>query len=405
MAVAAAFLAGGLSGIKSRPALFLGLFLLWAMFGIPLSVWRGGSVQQMRTVVQAFVLLIPIAGLCTNFLAIRKTFTVFGFSILVFSVLTLLGGDDVAGRLSLDSGTFANSNDLAQVVLLGLPFWAFAIAEWRKAKPILALPMALGFLPMLAAIGKTGSRALIVALAVVAVVLFFRITAGAKIKLVLAAALAVTLAVPFLPKHILLRYMTFFTPAAVQGQSIENVEAQLSAIESTQGRMELFKDSLRMTASHPIFGVGIGMFSVANGKLREEENVFGAWKVSHNAYTQISSECGILALIFYLLAVWHALRLTSRARKYQAGSTTSEAGSIRNAALALELAFISFLVFACFLSIAYMPHVFVLAAFAVALERVSAQSAAVARPATPLGARMAPFPYAPSVPTRPLRVR
>jgi O-antigen ligase len=67
-----------------------------------------------------------------------------------------------------------------------------------------------------------------------------------------------------------------------------------SATGSAQERQELLIKSLKVTAEHPLFGIGPGNFAIISGH----------WRVTHNTYTQLSSEGGIPALILYLLILW-----------------------------------------------------------------------------------------------------
>ena len=58
---------------------------------------------------------------------------------------------------------------------------------------------------------------------------------------------------------------------------------------------------------HPIFGVGPGIFTVGEADLAKSEGQAAQWHVSHNSYTQVSSEMGIPGLLLYLAALWGTL--------------------------------------------------------------------------------------------------
>jgi O-antigen ligase len=78
-----------------------------------------------------------------------------------------------------------------------------------------------------------------------------------------------------------------------------------SATSSTQSRRQLLKHSLLFTMHHPLFGVGPGMFVVADDAYMKSLGARkGQWLGTHNSYTQVSSEMGIPALLFYLAAVF-----------------------------------------------------------------------------------------------------
>ncbi len=84
-------------------------------------------------------------------------------------------------------------------------------------------------------------------------------------------------------------------------------------------RSYLLKQSVVYTWQHPIFGVGLGQFSNFEGKSSLAEGKIGIWHETHNAFTQVSSECGIPASIFFVLGICSALfsvnRIYRRARR------------------------------------------------------------------------------------------
>jgi O-antigen ligase len=71
----------------------------------------------------------------------------------------------------------------------------------------------------------------------------------------------------------------------------------------------LLENSLKYTAEYPVFGVGIGNFSVYNGHQIHRPD---AWLGTHNTFTQLSSEAGIPALALFVWLFWTTL---SRMRK------------------------------------------------------------------------------------------
>ena len=82
-----------------------------------------------------------------------------------------------------------------------------------------------------------------------------------------------------------------------------NTGTDVAAVESTEARKLLFQRSLRATVERPLFGVGPEQFPNYRGKGgRAQETREVLWYGTHNSYTQISSESGIPAIIFYVLA-------------------------------------------------------------------------------------------------------
>ena len=67
---------------------------------------------------------------------------------------------------------------------------------------------------------------------------------------------------------------------------------------SAEARKELLIRSIEITATHPLFGIGVGDF----------QSYSNMWMVTHNTYTELSSEGGIPALVFFLLLLRQAFR-------------------------------------------------------------------------------------------------
>jgi hypothetical protein len=143
------------------------------------------------------------------------------------------------------------------------------------------------------------------AIAVAVAVVFMVVSAPGRLRLVflLTAPLVVFLAVFLIPRHALQRILSF-------SSTTENASEE--ALESSQIRERLFLDSVKDTIAHPLFGVGPGQFSENEGKERLSVNGPGLWYQTHNSLTQIASECGIPALILYLLAIGSAFQLLGR---------------------------------------------------------------------------------------------
>jgi O-antigen ligase len=128
-------------------------------------------------------------------------------------------------------------------------------------------------------------------------------------------------------------------------------------------RTELLMDSIKFTGQHPLLGVGPGTFSVFQAQDAANRGERGMWHETHNAYTQISSECGIPALIFYLAAIIMTFVVFRRGRK-------SVSPDVRAMAQILGLMLVAFSVCMCFLSQGYGFGFPVLGGFAISMERL-----------------------------------
>jgi O-antigen ligase len=74
----------------------------------------------------------------------------------------------------------------------------------------------------------------------------------------------------------------------------------------------LFQQSVTYTLQHPLFGVGPDQFANFEGHDRTSQGQQGLWHATHSSFTQVSSECGIPALIFFLCGIGSAVVLVAR---------------------------------------------------------------------------------------------
>jgi O-antigen ligase len=153
------------------------------------------------------------------------------------------------------------------------------------------------------------------------------------------------------------RYATLFT---------NNTDDQ-EAIESTAARTNLLKSSLRFTLQHPIFGVGPGEFSDYEAADAKSGGTKAAWQVTHNAYTQVSSEAGIPALLFYLAAIIMTFRIFGKI--YRTALYRRELRSMAMACFCCQLSMVGFCTATIFLSLAYTMYLPTMSGLALAFSR------------------------------------
>jgi O-antigen ligase len=164
-------------------------------------------------------------------------------------------------------------------------------------------------------------------------------------------------------------------------------------VASTAKREELFKNSVILTFQHPLFGVGPGMFTVAEDSMaRAEGKRHGAWLGTHNTFTQVSSECGIPGFLLYCAGVLAAFRKSYSL--YRQTKDHPQFKEISTHALGLNYALIAFIATGMFLNAAYTSLLPILAGLTVSLLRTAAPmllAIPAAEPALPNFARPAPY--------------
>ena len=230
-------------------------------------------------------------------------------------------------------------------------------------------------------------------------VMFLLSNARQRLLICVVGCLAVVAAGALLPGYLRARYFTIFSPAS----SSENLDAssreQLeSDIESSGERRALLEQSIHMSFEHPIFGVGPGVFAFAAWDERKAQTGSGGLTlVTHNTYTQISSETGLPGFLFFMVTILLCLKYVLSDYRVLMRSGSDLAKLPRS----LLMAFSALLVGIFFLSTAYSHFLAIFIALAASLHNVvrDIQANGSARVAT-----AAPLPYGFSASQTPKRV-
>jgi O-antigen ligase len=132
----------------------------------------------------------------------------------------------------------------------------------------------------------------------------------------------------------------------------------------------LLKHSLIFTMQHPLFGVGPGNFVVADDSYSKTIGLRkGSWLGTHNSYTQVSSELGIPAFLFFVAAV--AMALKGSYAVYQRTRGDPRLEDMGNVALGLHYCLVVYAVTILFEHIAYTIMLPVFAGLAACLVRTA----------------------------------
>ena len=333
---------------------------------VPFSFWRGGSVAFLLTYWWRMFPLFPLVlGLTLCLGEIVRVFKVIAAAIFVLALLAAAGQAEILGRIAMENSRFGDPNYIGMMALFGLPFWIFFALRPGASLTKRVVPLA-AIVAMAYVAARTGSRGALVAAGVLLVYAFFRSSLNGKLILVLSAAAVAAIGLTALDRGIRDRYLTVFSTAEVQDRALN------AAIGSAESRRYLLMRSIELTAAHPLFGVGVNMFQTAeNGVAIEEGLRKGVWHVTHNMYTQVSSELGIPALFCFLAVLVGSWRSLSRVAKAASGHSSPRAPEIATLAFCLKLSLLSLIVTGAFLSIAYDDLLAVLPALIVALERIA----------------------------------
>jgi O-antigen ligase len=341
---------------------------VWFAFTVLLSVWRGGSAPVFEDWLKAACTFFLVASVTVTSRQAIQAIRVTAWALLASGVLTLGVGSTLEGRLSLPfSGTFSNPNYLAAAMCMGLLFWWFVVHNPKERKVSRVIGIG-AMAALIVVIVETGSRGALLALLVTIPFLMVQYSMANRLRIGAVLALMMLLGFMLAPGLVVTRFSLLFEPDQ-QPTSQEELRVQEAAEDSTESRMTVLRRSLEITAQHPLMGVGIGMFAVAENDLAKSEGVPGNWHGTHNTYTQLSSETGITGLVLFVavLAIdWRAMRALRRNARL---TLHPDGPQIRAAATALWLVLLNTMAYGFFAHFAYSSTIPVISGLILALSR------------------------------------
>ena len=239
-------------------------------------------------------------------------------------------------------GLFGNPNDLALHLVTITPI-AIALALGSRNKIMRAVYYVMTAL-FIAANTVTFSRGGFLGLLATAAVLVWKLSRKNRLNISIASIFVGGLFIMLAPGNYGLRMLSIFVPA-------------LDPVGSSDQRRELLERSILVTLRNP-WGIGIGNFPIVGIR-----NL-----VTHNSFTQVSSELGLLGLACYLFFI------ISPFRKLGAIERTLFAKEELNwfyyMAIGLQASIVGYLVSSFFVSVAYNWFIYYLIAYAVAFRRI-----------------------------------
>ncbi len=239
-------------------------------------------------------------------------------------------------------GIFENPNDMALHFVIITPLAiALALASKSKFSRIIYFAMATLFV---SANMVTFSRGGFLGLLASGMVLAWKLGRKYRLNVTIASVVIGGSMILLAPGNYGLRMLSIFIPG-------------LDPVGSSDQRKELLERSILVTLRNP-WGIGIGNFPIVGVR-----NL-----VTHNAYTQVSAELGILGLIAYLIF------MISPFRKLGAIERTLFAKDVNDwffyLAIGLQASIVGYMVTSFFASVAYNWFIYYLIAYAVAFRRI-----------------------------------
>ena len=327
-------------------------FTVWMAIGIPFSFWRGGSTATFQGWLKAVLVYICIVGLIGTYDQTLRAIKVLGFAVLILAVLALVLGNTDSGRLFLNEGKFSNPNDLGQIMLIGLPFLWLMVKDPTQNMLFRIPPLIFSGLIFYVLL-KTGSRGAIFGFLAMLLFVFVRSTMTGRIAILGMSMILVLAAVVIVPGSLRHRYTTLFSSDSDGDLSADAKDLADIAVASSEARQRVFKKSVEMTLRHPILGVGPGMFADAVEDDLRQEGKRTTFLLTHNSYTQVSSEMGLPGLFLFLAILIGCFKATGAVAKISRNRSAPRWQNIAGTADCLRMTLVAYSVTALFSSVAY----------------------------------------------------
>jgi hypothetical protein len=241
-------------------------------------------------------------------------------------------------------GMFGNPNEMAMHFVMMTPLViSLGIAAGRGLRRWVFFAMAALFV---GATMVTFSRGGFLGLIACSAVLAWKLGRRHRLNVTIASIIVGTVAIIAAPGNYGLRMLSIFIPG-------------LDAVGSSDQRQELLIRSIWVSIRNP-WGIGIGNFPIVGVR-----NLG-----SHNAFTQVSAELGILGLIAYLVFMLSPFRKLRAIERAMFDAETQ--GWYYYLAIGLQASIVGYMVSSFFAHVAYNWFIYYLIAYAVAFRRIYA---------------------------------
>ena len=355
--------------------MMLAVIVLLGIAFVPIAHAPQNSIAMLTDtffkVITIFVLMVNLLTTRRRLHLIMKLVVFCGVLIAFITIKNYLSGkldvSHISGKLVpiLNGNTFDNTNELAQTLVLLLPF-AIVFAVTSKGFARVGYAVCAAIIAMGAVI--TFSRGGFLGLLSMGCVLMWKLGRGRRGTTVLAAVVLLGIFAVVMPSGYSERVLTIFNPSK-------------DPTNSAQERQEILARGVDLALHHPIAGVGMGNFP--------EYTVKG--KVAHNSYLEIAAELGWIGLAAYLTFLLAPFRSLKKIERYllAAGSSSdgTESQELYYLSVGLQAVMVAFLVCSFFSSSQYFWHPYYIVGYSIALRRIcaarlaSGQTPASAEPA------------------------
>ncbi len=368
------------------PGKLLGGFFLWNCVCFVFSIWPGGSLEWVISSAKFVISTMIVVAFATSLRSAMMLLLASGFGLGTASLFPSFSGGEVAGRLVTSTGggegTLGDPNYFCLFLLSGLPLLWLAAKHGQGIRK--AFPLLLSVWAMMVAV-KTGSRGGMIAIVIGIGFYMLQATQQQRLRIFAGSIVAIFGVLLFAPQHVLLRLGTMVEIDTGRTQTEEERKEAERAAGSAHTRLDLLQRGIEFTFKNPIFGLGPGMFPVANNDRAQAEGGWVSWHETHNMYVQASSETGFIGFGLFLAVFISSYRALGRIRQWCRTNAHPKGLLMYDAALYLQIAFVIFMVDGFFLSIVYMSNWWLMAGLAMGLS-VGCHHEITTRPVQRVGA-------------------
>lgn len=336
------------------------VFFITMILGLMVSLDRGLTFTIIQTILKYLVVLAVMVKIIDSeprLDFVIKLFSLCGFVMAVSTILNYFLGKTLENGVrgvAIESGIFADPNDLALFFNVTLPFLIyFYYTSKKRILPLLAI-----IIVEIAVILTYSRGGFLGSCAVLLGVTYLR--KAERGKIITLILLGVILFVGFAPKDYKERLSTIFVESEVDPQT-----------GKYPGRMEAWVDLLPVGMHSPVLGVGAGCSWYLSGSRDNAD-----WHLIHNTFLQIFLEMGLLGfwcyLLFYLIPYRHYRRVKTRVSE-------TETNSIIDRYQFILLSLIGFATTAFFIPQAYSPIIFILSGVTLVQYELAERAITVSR--------------------------
>lgn len=337
----------------------------WYIAGVPFALWRGGSFQTLTQVwLKTLLIFFLLTQVLVTLEQIRKLLWAIILSELVVTSISIALSSKaiwVGERMLGFNLGILGWNFLGIAEALTIPFIAAIFVLRRSLLEAIVLVAAVVSMTWMLVLTASRSGLLDVMFSAALTSLFvLRGSSRGKI-IAVAIALALVVALSLAPPVFWERVETMW-----DGADAYTNEVAASAQESSESHIAVLVNSLEYTLEHPVFGLGLGNFVIANGS---DLGLPNAWVGTHNTFTEISSEAGVPALLLFIALLVTALRNIKKIANTSANST--EGQELHLIARATQVSLLSFAFGALFAHLGYEYYFFYVVAIGVGIQEIA----------------------------------